>query len=216
MPEPIRVLLVDSPTLVRRCLAAVLGRRRRLAIVAEAGSGPEALAGSRSIRPDVVLVDPQVPEGGLQLVAELCAETPTGAVVVLTAETREGTVARVLEHGARGYLDKHCDVEDVARCIERVHAGEVVIAQNLARSLPGDFSAFRGSDSPAVSRRELEVLQLVAGGRTNQAIAHELFITEHTVKSHLAKMLGKLGLNNRVQLATYAAQHGVSPAPPQA
>lgn len=215
MPEPIRVLLVDSPTLVRRCLAAVLGRRRRLAVVAEAGSGPEAIAESRSVHPDVVLVDPQVPDGGLQLVAELCGETPTGAVVVLTAETRDG-VARVLEHGARGYLDKHCDVEDVARCIERVHAGDVVIAQNLAGSLPDDFSAFRGSHSPAVSRREVEVLRLVAGGRTNQEIASELFITEHTVKSHLAKMLGKLGLNNRVQLATYAAQHGISPAPPQA
>lgn len=209
MPQRIRVLLVDSPSLFRRCLGIALGRGRRIEIVGDAGSGPEALSEARSLAPDVVVVDPAVPNGGPGLVAELSHQVPGAAVVVLTARARQGTVARMLEHGARGYLEKECDVRDVAQCIERVHAGEVAVASPAAEGLSKDLAASRNAVSRSLTLREIEVVRLAADGRTNGEIAQALCITEHTVKSHLTKILGKLGFANRVQLATYAAQLGL-------
>lgn len=213
MRGPIRVLLVDSPALLRRSLALLLSRRRRLEIAGEAGNGTEALAQIRANAIDVVLVDPAVPEGGPKLVADLCGQDPSPAVVVLTAGAQHGAVARMLQQGVRGYLEKDCDIEAVARCIERVYAGEVVIGPTAADSLPQDFTAFRRPAAADLTHRELEVLRLVADGRTNAEVGKRLYITEHTVKSHLARMLGKLGFDNRVQLATFAAQQSIV-APP--
>ncbi|HEY3115691.1 MAG TPA: response regulator transcription factor [Chloroflexota bacterium] len=209
MPDRIRVLLVDSPTLLRKCLATLLGRKRHLEIVGDAGTGPDALAQARALSPDVVLVDPSVPEAGPALVADLCSQTPALAVVILTAEAKQGTVARLLHHGARGYLEKDCDVEAVAQCIERVYAGEVVIGSPSPEALTQDLAAFRDADQASLTGREVEVMRLAAVGRTNREIGLQLCITEHTVKSHLARILGKLGLDNRVQLSIYANQKGI-------
>jgi two-component system, NarL family, response regulator DevR len=206
MPDRIRVLLVDSPALIRQCLSLLLGRKRRLEIVGEAGSRREALDQVASLSPDVVLVDPAVPDGGPSLVAELCTQAPDTAVVVLTGTASEGSVARMLQQGVRGYLEKSCDLAAVVQCVERVNTGEVVIARSLSGSLPCDFETYRDGAASALSSREREVLSLVADGRTNGEIARDLYITEHTVKSHLARILSKLRLDNRVQLATYATQ----------
>ena len=210
MPGHIRVLLVDSPALLRRCLTTLLGRKRHLDIVGDAGTGPEALAQARALQPDVVLVDPAIPDAGPALVADLCSQTPAGAVVVLTSDAKQGTVARMLHLGARGYLEKDCDVEAVAQCIERVYAGELVITAPPSATLPQDFAAFRETDPAAsLTPRELEVMPLAAVGRTNREIGLQLCITEHTVKSHLARILRKLQLDNRTQLSIYATQQGI-------
>lgn len=91
----------------------------------DAGTGPEAVQQARSVAPDVVLVDPAVPEGGPSLVSDLCVEAPTAAVVVLASRTWEGSVAHMLREGVRGYLEKSCDVAAVVQCVERVHAGKL-------------------------------------------------------------------------------------------
>jgi len=108
----------------------------------------------------------------------------------------------MLRQGVRGYLEKSCDLSAVVQCVERVQAGEIVIAKSLSESVPQDFESFRAGPSSTLTRREREVLGLVANGLTNGEIARQLSITEHTVKSHLAKILGKLRVDNRVQLAT--------------
>ncbi len=164
--------------------------------------------------PDVVLLDPAVPDGGASFVSDLCAEVPAAAVVVLTTRTREGSVAHMLRQGVRGYLEKSCDLEAVVHCLERVHAGEIVIASSLTEGVPQDFESFRAGPSSSLTRREQEVLGLVADGLTNGEIARQLCITEHTVKSHLAKILGKLRVDNRVQLATYATEQSIRGGPP--
>jgi DNA-binding NarL/FixJ family response regulator len=209
MSEAVRVLVVDSPALVRECLATLLRRKPQIEVVGDAGTGRDALEQARSATPDVVLVDPAVPDGGPSLVADLCSEVPAAGVVVLTSRTGDGSVARMLQQGVRGYLEKSCDLAAVAQCIKRVHAGEVVIARTLSESLPKDFETFRHGHSAALTPREREVLGLVADGLTNGEIARQLCITEHTVKSHLGKILGKLGVDNRVQLATYATEQHI-------
>jgi DNA-binding NarL/FixJ family response regulator len=213
--KPIHLLIVDSPTLHRRSLAAVLNRRRSLQVVGDAGTGAEAIAQIRALHPDVVVVEPRVPGGGPSLIADLCQEGPSCAVLVLTGSNEESEVRQALQAGARGYLDKDREPNDLVRAIERIQAGELVVTQLAAntvlKELSGDSTS--GSRPGGLTTRELEVLRLVAQGRTNPQIAQELYITEHTAKAHLAKILNKLELDNRVQLATYAMQQGLTPPP---
>jgi len=213
MRTPVRLVLVDSPRLHLRGLAAMLNRRRGLQVIGEATSGPEALARIRALQPDVVVVDPAVPEGGPSLIAEICQEALACAVLVLTSSRGEGEARQALQAGARGYLDKDREPDDLVRAIERIHAGELVVGQAAADTVLKDLSGETSGTSglSALTTREVEVLTLVVQGRTNPQIALELCITEHTAKAHLARILGKLGLENRVQLATYATQQGLNP-----
>jgi DNA-binding NarL/FixJ family response regulator len=128
--------------------------------------------------------------------------------VVLTEASTDPGVGGALQAGARGYLQKSCDPEALVRTIERVHLGELVVAAQAAPLLNGHGRPHARTE--ALTDRELEVLRLVARGRTNPGIAHELGITEHTAKEHLANILDKLGLENRVQVATYAVHHGLA------
>jgi DNA-binding NarL/FixJ family response regulator len=206
--EPIRVLVVDHPGLSRHGLIALLTRPRGLRVVGEADTGMEALDLAHTVRPDVVIVEPAVPGGGLKLIAELCRELPRCAILVLTEPTNDDAVGGALQAGARGYLQKSCEPEDLVRTIERVHLGELVVAAHTTPVLNG---AGRSQGSPdGLTEREMEVLRLVARGRTNPGIAQELGITEHTAKEHLGNILDKLGLENRVQVATYAVQRGLA------
>ena len=212
MSAPLRLLLVDHQALLRRCLATLLNRRRGLHVVGEAATGAEARARARALRPDVVVVEPEVPDGGPGLVADLCRELSRCSVVVLTAGDGHDAASQALRAGARGYLRKACELDDLLRAIERVRVGELVVAPEVA---DGVLNGLGNERSPApradgLTGRELEVLRLISQGRTNPEIARELSITEHTVKGHLAKILGKLRLGNRVQLATYAMQRGIA------
>jgi two-component system, NarL family, nitrate/nitrite response regulator NarL len=213
MTESIKLVLIDQPTLFRRCVVTYLQRRRGLQVVADSGSGALGVALARSRSPDVVVVEPNVPEGGRELIVELCRAIPNGAVVVLTDSDRDvsGTsLSQALQAGARAYLDKGCEPEDLVRAVQRAAGGEVVVSANpkaVASDLntPGVLSGTGG----ALTNRQREVVRLVAGGFTNAEIARTLSITEHTAKGHLAQILRKLALGNRVQLATYALQQGL-------
>jgi len=191
-------LLVATPTLFRRCLVTVLSRRRRLDIVGEAATGAEALLQARSAQPDVAVVDLEVPEGGPRLVADLCQRVPSCGVLVLTLGREGGVAGSVLEAGARGLLEKQCEIEDLLQAIERVHAGELLVAPAVAHTAVRDLvrGPTREPNVSGLTARQLDVVRLVAQGWTNQEIARELFITEHTVKAHLAKILAKLQLDN--------------------
>jgi two-component system nitrate/nitrite response regulator NarL len=205
MAEPIRVLVVDQPTMSRRGVTALLGRRRGLRVVGEAGCAADALAQARTLQPDVAVVETDMPGGGT-LLAALRKDVPTCAVLVLTCAAADGA-ARALHAGARAFLQKNCEPGDLTHAIHRIHRGEVVVGAGAAPLLKG-----LGQDqaSSGLTGRELEVLPLVAVGRTNLEIAHALGITEHTAKEHLANILDKLGLANRVQVAAYAFRHGLA------
>ena len=215
MSLPLRLLLIDAPALHRRCLAAILGRRRGIRVVGDADSGKNALGQAQSLRPDVVLVEPDVPDGGPKLVAGLRAAAPDCDVVVVTDGRDDGGARRMLLAGARAYLRKDCEPQDVLRAIERVKAGELVLGPGVSDSILRDLDSEhpRGSALDGLSDRELEVLRLISHGLSNPEIASALYITENTVKGHVTRILDKLGLENRVQIATYALTHGLNGAP---
>lgn len=212
MNEPIRVLLVDTPALFRRSLASILNRRRSLQVVGEVGTGAEAILQLRAQHPDVIVIEPSVNGGGTALISELYREGAGCAILVLTTTREESAATLALQAGARGYLHKECEIEDLVRAIERIHAGELVVTRVAAETVVKGLSGEWQRDRPlgGLTAREIEVLQLVALGRTNPQIANELCITEHTVKAHLAKILGKMGMENRVQLVAYALQQGLT------
>ena len=212
MTAPIRLLLVDHQTLLRRCLSALLSRRRDVEVVGEAVTGAQARLRARALRPDVVVVDPEVPDGGPTLVADLCQQLSRCAVVVLTGADGYEAASQALRAGARGYLPKTCEPDDLIRAVERVRRGELVVAPEVDDIVLDGLrsESTRPPSGDSLTSRELDVVRLIARGRTNPEIARELSITEHTVKGHLAKILGKLRLGNRVQLATYATQRGIA------
>jgi len=213
LDTPIRLLLVDSPALHRRSLAALLNRRRGIRVVGEASNGLDAIAQMSALLPDVAVVEPHVPDGGPSLIALLCQECPECAILVLTLSNDDLEVRQALQSGARGYLDKDREPDDLVQAIARIRMGELVVAQAAANTVLREFSTESTGATRAgpLTTREIEVLGQVALGRTNPQIAQELCITDHTVKAHLAKILAKLNLDNRVQIATYATQQGLIP-----
>jgi DNA-binding NarL/FixJ family response regulator len=153
-------------------------------------------------------MDPDVADGGPKLVGRLGAAAPRSAILILNSGEEPGKAAALFRAGARGYLRKDCDLEQVVGAIEQVARGEVVVGHLVADTFLADISddGEGAAQSKVLTPRELDVLKLIATGMTNSAIAGELFITEHTVKGHLGRILDKLGLENRVQLAAYAVQ----------
>jgi len=209
--DTIRLLLVDHHTLLRRALASVLNRRRGFSVVGEAATAMQALEQAHAVRPDIAVIDQDVPGGGAELVSDLSRLVPQSGIVVLAANGEPGAATRALLAGARGYLYKTCEPEDLFRAIDRVHRGELMMASGVAEGIVQDMKSDPEGESvtDTLTARELEVLRLAAHGLTNAGIARELCISDHTAKGHLAKILSKLGVDNRVQLATYAAQHGI-------
>jgi len=163
-----------------------------------------------------VIVEPFVSNGGTELIAQLSQSVPGGVVITLTDSAHEAgavSVSEALRAGARAYLGKYCEPEELIRAIERVRRGEILVSakpEAMGHEAPAGRSA--GPDTPPLTNRELEVIRLVAEGRTNAAIARAMCITEHTAKGYLAQILRKLALDNRVQLATFALQQGLGPS----
>jgi DNA-binding NarL/FixJ family response regulator len=207
----IHLLIAGRNVMFRQCLAAALERRRRFHAIAHAPDLAVAIIRAQTIEPDVALVqlDSPITPAALDSVREL---SKAGCAVLVVSEAQAGEVSHLLQAGARGYLDTTCELNDLERAIDQIHAGDdIIVASSPARGFQQVPDNRQVRDGVALSHaslteRELDVLGLVALGRTNGEIARQLCITEHTAKGHLAKILGKLGLQNRVQLAAYATQ----------
>src|SRR5215204_2713501 len=168
MSEQTRVLLVDAETLLRQCLTAQLNRRRGIRVIAEAATGEQAITETRTLLPDVVVVDPEVPQGGARLVRDLCHTLPNCGVLVLTSSGHKDA-RNALRAGAHGYLNKDCRLEDLVQAIERVHVGELVVAPDVTdivlRALHSETPRSQGPSG--MTARETEVLQRIVEGCTN-------------------------------------------------
>lgn len=212
---PIRVLLVDDHAVVRKGLRALLEREPGLAVAGEAGNGERAVELASQLRPDVILMDLELPGiGGAEATRRIRARQPAAKVVVLTSHAAAQDVLPALQAGALGCQLKHADPEEVLGAIRRVHQGESVLPPVIARLLcEGLRRPPMPTQPPAaisLSERELDVLRLIARGLSNQEIADSLGIGEPTVRSHVSAILRKRGLASRTQAALYALRAGIA------
>ena len=202
--RPIRVLSVDDHPLFREGVAALLAGQSDLTLIAEASNGREAVEQFRRHRPDVTLMDLQMPEmNGVDAMVAICEEFPSARIIVLTTYVGDALVLRALKAGARGYLLKSLLRKELLETIRLVHAGQKRIVPVVAAEL-----AEHATDD-ALSPRELDVLRLIAGGNANKAIASQLSITEETVKGHVKNILAKLAANDRTHAVTIGLKRGI-------
>ncbi|MDV3223322.1 response regulator transcription factor [Intrasporangium sp.] len=207
-PRDIRVLVVDDHPVVRAGLRALLETKPGILVVGEAADGVAAVRGAEADRPDVVLCDLRLGEGldGVAVTKALrhLADQPP-QVVILTTYDHDADIVRAVEAGAAGYLLKDAAPDDIVSAIARAHAGETVLDADLSRRVIDTMRTRRAG----LSGREVEVLQLVAAGRSNKDVSKELFITEATVKSHLYHAFAKLGVDSRTAAVAAARTAGL-------
>jgi two-component system nitrate/nitrite response regulator NarL len=209
---PIRILLVDDHTLFRSGVRALLQRQTDIEIAGEAGEGSEALKLIRSLKPDLVLLDLNMPGlSGLEVLKLALEENPQQAIIMLTLSENSRDLMVALQTGARGYLLKNSNVDYLVNAIRMVATGGTAIQPEMAGSLAAGLRQMKKEEHEPeekehLTAREKEVLKLVAAGQSNKEIARELDIGESTVKFHIQSILRKLNLTSRVQAAVYAAQ----------
>ncbi|SFK62126.1 response regulator transcription factor [Amycolatopsis sacchari] len=203
----ISVLLVDDHPVVREGLRGMLEAEPDLTVVGEAGSGDEAVAVNLARAPDVVLMDLRMPGlDGVGATRRILADTPDRRVVVLTTYETDADILRAVEAGAAGYLLKDASRAELAGAIRAAARGETVLAPSVAGKL---VARVRNPAPPPLSARETEVLRLVARGHTNAEIGRALHIGEATVKTHLLRVFGKLGVSDRTAAVTTAMARGL-------
>ena len=207
----IRTLITDDHKVVRRGLRGFLELDPELEVVGEASNGEEAVELARRLEPDVVLMDLLMPVmDGIEATRQIRRELPEVEVVALTSVLEDASVTGAIKAGAIGYLLKTTDADELCEAIKAAAAGQVQLAPEAAARLMHEV---RAPDSPeALTERETEVLELIARGKANKQIAHELFIGEATVKSHVHSILSKLNVSSRTQAALYAVNVGLVPA----
>ena len=199
----IRVMCVDDHPIFREGLSAVLANDAGFELVAEAGSGEEAIEKFRECRPDVTLMDLRLPGiSGTEAIAAIRAEFPDARIVVLTTETGDVPMQRTLNAGAKGYVLKGMAMSELLDIIRSVHAGKTRIPERVATHLAEHLT------DKNLSARELEVLKLIAGGHRNREIAQKLSISEETVKMHVRNIMVKLNANDRTHAVTIAVRRG--------
>jgi DNA-binding NarL/FixJ family response regulator len=219
-PAVVRVLVADDQEMVRAGFRLLLEQVEDIEVVAEAEDGAQAVAAAHEHRPDVVLMDVRMPVmDGLEASRRIVADLPDTKVVVLTTFDLDEYVFAALRLGASGFLLKSSPAERMVRAIRLVAAGDAMIDPSVTRRVIERFGTHPDPTpvpAPELERlteRELEVLRHVARGLSNSELAAELFISEATVKTHIARLLAKLGLRDRVQAVVYAYEHGLTTDP---
>lgn len=201
---PIRVLIADDHPLVRRGLVAIINMEDDASVVGEAGDGEEAVKMWCALRPDVTLMDLRMPKvEGVQAIRRIRAEDAGAAIIVLTTFDHDEDIYAGLRAGAKAYLLKDVQPEELFRCIRAVHAGEAYLQPKVAAKLA------QRMQEETLTEREVQILALLAEGKSNRAIGQSLFITESTVKSHLKSLFVKLDVTSRAEAIALAAKRGL-------
>ncbi|GAA2885427.1 response regulator transcription factor [Streptosporangium fragile] len=203
----LRVMIVDDHPVVREGLRGMLEADPGITVVGEAASGDEAVVRAGDLAPDVILMDLRMPGGdGVSATSRILAARPESRVVVLTTYETDADIVRAVEAGAAGYLLKDTSRADLLAAIAAAARGETVLSPSVATKL---VTRMRAPAVESLSPRETEVLALVARGLTNAEIGRALFISETTVKTHLLRVFGKLGVSDRTAAVTTALDRGL-------
>ncbi len=202
--DKIRVLIADDHVAVREGLAAMIGRQADTMVVGEAANGREAVELWQKHRPDVTLLDLRMPVlDGVSAISEIHHQDASARIIILTTFDSDSEIAGAIKAGAKGYLLKDAPREELFDCIRKVHAGETCIPPSLVAKLAA------GMSSEALTSRELDVLTLLARGKSNKEIGGNLYISETTVKSHLRSVFTKLNVVSRTEAIAVATRRGL-------
>ncbi|MDF5723628.1 MAG: response regulator transcription factor [Rhizonema sp. PD37] len=200
----IRVLIVDDHSIIRQGLATIINRDPEMTVIAQAEDGKQAINVFREYQPDVTLMDLRMPQmAGVEAITAICAEFKSARIIVLTTYNSDEDIYRGLHAGAQGYLLKDAKPSELLNAIRSVHCGQKYIPPEVGAKLVQRMS------NPELSERELEVLRSMAQGMSNSDIATALSIGESTVKSHVNRILSKLGVNDRTQAVIVAVKRGI-------
>ena len=203
----VRVLIADDHPMVRSGLRQMLESAGDIEVVAEATTGTEAVREASRLLPDVVLMDLRMPDGdGVGATSEIRRRHPSIHVLIVTTYDTDADILAAVDAGATGYLLKDARREELYNAVRAAARGETTLAPQVAARVLGQV---RGADPTALTRREVEVLQLVAAGRRNREIAQQLHLGEATVKSHLLHIFDKLGVDDRTHAVTVALERGI-------
>ncbi|WP_414517110.1 response regulator [Nostoc sp. PCC 9305] len=200
----IRVLIVDDHSIVRQGLTTIINRDPEMTVIAQAENGQQAIALFREYQPDVTLMDLRMPQmAGVEAITAICAEFIAARIVVLTTYDGDEDIYRGLQAGAKGYLLKDAKPNELLSAIRTIHRGQQYIPPEVGAKLVQRMS------NPELSERELDVLRLMAQGMSNLEISSTLSIGESTVKSHVNRILSKLGVSDRTQAVIIAVKRGI-------
>jgi NarL family two-component system response regulator LiaR len=213
MSQTIRVLIADDHAVVRKGIRALLATEPGVDVVGEAADGAEAVRAAAELRPDIILMDIVMPAvDGIEAVRRIMAAQPGSRILMLTSFATDDQIFPALKAGALGYLLKDTGPEDLVQAIRQVHRGESSLHPTIARKVLQELSRppQRPPTPDPLTEREVEVLRLVAQGRSNQDIARMLVVSEATVRTHVSSILSKLHLASRTQAALYALREGLA------
>lgn len=217
--SPISILLIDDHTLFRSGIRSLLQRQPEFAVVGEAADGVEGVKRAAQLKPQVILLDLNMPGmSGLETLPLLLQDSPESAVIMLTVSEDARDLSAALLGGASGYLLKNIDADYLARALRRAANGETVVAEAMTSKL---VAQLQGNTAPAVSEldkltpRERDIIACLARGESNKMIARTLDLAESTVKIHVQNVLKKLKLSSRVQAAVFAVEHGLQGSAPR-
>ena len=214
--EEIRILLADTHSLFRESVRAVIESEPDMVVVAEARDGAQLVSEAEAIRPHVAIVDAALPNGeGVRAVYTLRDRVPSCQILVLAEQEDQALLAEVVEAGASGYLTKDCPLKDLIDATRAVHRGEIVIPRWMLGALLGRLVMRRKERDEALrrvarlTRREREVLALLADGADNESIARTLVISPETARTHVQNLLNKLGVHSRLEAAAFVMTNGI-------
>jgi len=212
-PTPIRVLIADDHAIVRKGIRALLSTETDIQVIGEASDGAEAIAQTKALNPDVILMDLVMPKvDGIEATRQITANQPRARILVLTSFAADDKVFPAIKAGALGYLLKDSGPDELVQAIHQVHRGEPSLEPSIARKVLTELSQppkIPLTPEP-LTEREVGVLRLVAQGHSNREIAEQLVITEMTVRTHVSNILSKLHLASRTQAALYALREGLA------
>lgn len=212
----VRILIADDHAIVRDGIRSLLATVPDIEVVAEAENGREAVSKARGLQPDVILMDLMMPEmDGIEAIGQIMEREPEARILVLTSFSADDKVFPAIKAGARGYLLKDTDSQELVQAIRQVYRGESWLHPKIARKLLRELSTEppaqqESSEVDPLTGREVEVLHLVALGMSNQEIAIKLVISEGTVRTHVSNILSKLHVASRTQATLYALREGLA------